>query len=150
VSAWRRKAIEAFPELRSELNDSDEFFSVYALWFELLPLARNAHRESNDELLRRIYDYADWCWRKRGYLENAVAVAFYEHLFDERWMRALLVPWLSEPVIQDVRPLWEARLTDEERGEVDDLLRARQGAAEPHPSSPPPFRKRSGSPGLSV
>lgn len=42
VSAWRRKAIEQFPELRRELNDSVEMFSVYALWFELLPLASEA------------------------------------------------------------------------------------------------------------
>jgi hypothetical protein len=42
-------------------------------------------------------------------------------------MRALVVPWLSEPVIRDVRPLWESRLTDEERGEVDDLLRSAEG-----------------------
>jgi hypothetical protein len=123
VAAWRREAIETFPELRSELNNRDEIVSVYELWFALLPLARTGHRESNDDLLTRIYDYAEWCWRHGGDLENAVAVTFYEHLFDERWMRALVVPWLSESVIRGVRPLWEARLTDEELDQVSSLLR---------------------------
>jgi hypothetical protein len=124
VSAWRRKAIEAFPELRRELNDAREIFSAYALWFELLPLVREAHREENEDLLRRIYDFAAWCHRHAGDLGNAVDVSFYEHLFDERWMRPLVVPWLTDEIVRDVRGLWEWRLSADEMREVDELLRS--------------------------
>jgi hypothetical protein len=130
VSAWRRRAIEAFPELRRELDAKGEVFSVYALWFELLPLAREAHRENNEDLLHRIYDFAEWCDRHGGELSNAVGVSFYEHLFDERWMRPLVVPWLTGKIIRNVWPLWEARLSPEEMREVDGLLR-RSGAGDP-------------------
>ena len=123
MSAWRRKAIEAFPELRSELTDKGEVFSANALWFALLPLAREAHQEGDDDLLRRIYDFAEWCFRQRGDLSNAVAVSFYEHLFDARWMRPLVVPWLTPQIIRDVRPLWQARLSSDDLREVDELLR---------------------------
>ncbi len=113
--------------MRRELEDTNEMFSVYAVWYDLLPLATEAHREGNDELLRRIYGYAEWCTRQGGDLGNAAAVTFYEHLFDEEWMRPLVVSWLTGPVIHDVRPLWEARLSSEEMKEVDKLLRARVG-----------------------
>lgn len=123
MSAWRRKAIEAFPELRPALADKGEVFSAYALWFDLLPLAREAHQEANDDLLRRIYDFAEWCYRQRGDLSNAVAVSFYEHLFDERWMRPLVAPWLARAISREVRPLWEARHSSDDLREVDELLR---------------------------
>jgi hypothetical protein len=116
------KAIAAFPELRRELNGDSELFSVYALWFELLPLAKQAHRDGNDDLLRRIYGFADWCYRQRGELVNAVAVSFYEHLFDERWMRLLVVGWLAPRLSEDIHPLWEARLSSDEMREVEILL----------------------------
>ena len=125
MSTWRRKAIEAFPELRRELGAKDEIYSVYALWFELLPLAQQAHRDGDDELLRRIYGYAKWCSRQQGDLGNAVGVAFYEHLFDEAWMRPLVVRWLDEQVISDDRPLWEFMLSAESMAEVDRLLESR-------------------------
>ena len=61
MALWRREAIEAFPELRRELNDDREISSMYDLWFELLPRVRIAHREGRDDFLRRAYSYADWC-----------------------------------------------------------------------------------------
>ena len=122
VSAWRRQALEAFPELQTELNDAGEIFSVYALWFELLSLVEDAHRTHNEEMLRRIYGYADWCRQQSDELGNAVAVAFYEHLFDEPWMRPLVVPWLSPRIISDIRPLWVAQLAPDDMKEVERLL----------------------------
>jgi hypothetical protein len=79
VAAWRRKALEAFPDLRRELTDKDEIFSIGAPWFELLPMAKHAHEHGDQDLLERIYDLTFWCHRQRD-LENAVAVGFYEHL----------------------------------------------------------------------
>jgi hypothetical protein len=123
VSAWRREAIAAFPELRTQLNRVQEIGSPYDLWFELLPLVVEAHRDGNDDLLRRIYGYAQWSRRQTWDLENAVAVAFYEHLFDQRWMRPLVPSWLSRDIIEDIRPLWESRLPADEMREVEKLLR---------------------------
>jgi hypothetical protein len=88
MAEWRTRATDVFPELREELlADEHEIFSPYTLWFELLPLARDAHRAENVELLRRIYDYAAWSHGQGGDLANAVDVSFYEHLLDEPWMR---------------------------------------------------------------
>jgi hypothetical protein len=129
MAAWRRKALETFPELRRELSDAQEVYSAYALWFELLPLARRAHREENADFLHRIYSFAEWCHRQTGQLSNAVAVSFYEHLFDERWMRPLVRPWLTAEIVREIRPLWEARLAPEDMRDVAELLRRSPGSS---------------------
>jgi hypothetical protein len=41
---------------------------------------------------------------------------------DERWMRPLVVPWLTQQIVDDVRPLWELQLSPDELREVDDLV----------------------------
>jgi hypothetical protein len=58
VSAWRRKALEAFPELHREINAKP--YSVYWLFFTLLPRSRDAHVDHDADLLGRIYRYGEW------------------------------------------------------------------------------------------
>ena len=86
METWRRKALEAFPELREELTgagDTIAIGSAYSLWFELLPMVRAAHDDGDTDLLQRIYDYAHWSARHPSKeVWNPVAVAFLEHLFD--------------------------------------------------------------------
>jgi hypothetical protein len=123
VSAWRRRAIESFPELHSALSDPEEVFSVYALWFELLPMVKEAHRADDGDLLDRIYDYAEWSIQQQE-LCNAVAVAFYERLLDEAWMRPLVATRLSARVVSEVRPLWAERLAPSELAAVERLMEA--------------------------
>lgn len=52
-----------------------------ALWIELLSECQEAYQKQDEDLIRRFYDYAHWCWRSRiDDVVNAVACAFYEHL----------------------------------------------------------------------
>ena len=122
MDEWRSRAVQNFPELREELNDTDEIFSPYALWWELLPLTAQAHRANDDDLLRRIYGYASWSFEQGGEVANAVGVSFYEHLLDERWMRPLTLPWLNARVVKNIRPLWSDHLSAEEMREVELLI----------------------------
>ena len=41
MAAWRRRALELFPQLRAELQQPD--YSIYMLFFDLLPTVREAH-----------------------------------------------------------------------------------------------------------
>jgi hypothetical protein len=51
-----------------------------------------AHRDGDDDTLRRIYGYASWAREQPDDdIQNAAGVAFYEHLFDEQWMRPLVI-----------------------------------------------------------
>jgi hypothetical protein len=133
MSVWRRKAIESFPELRRELNDGDEIATVYSLWRDLLWLWRDAHRNGNDELLDRIYAYADWCYRQRAEdLWNSTAVSFYEHILDEGdWEKVL--PRLSDATISDMWGLWEV-MSNADMTAVAKLLEQQKRPVPPHGS----------------
>ena len=121
-----------FPELASEI-DTDAF-SPYALFFILLPFAHVAHRNGDDDALRRVYGYAQWCHHQRhgSELPNAVAVAFYEHLFDNWGLREQIASWLSPKVASDIWPLWQQRL------DADQLIALR--ALMPDESAKAPWR----------
>ena len=73
MSTWRRKAIETFPDLRREFEQSD--MTIYQVFFELLPRVRDAHARADGQELQRIYDFARWCFHQKAYdLWNAAAV----------------------------------------------------------------------------
>lgn len=111
---------------RDERIDVDAF-SPYALFFVLLPFVRDAHRRGDTDAVRRTYAFAQWCHHQRSGSErpNAVAVSFYEHLFDDWSLREQVAPWLSPNVTRDIWPLWEARLDDAKLAEVRRLTAER-------------------------
>ena len=109
MSIWRRKALVLFPELKDELNTGD--YSIYQLYFDILPMEQEAHDHDDREKLRRIYGFAEWCLSQPDQeLWNPAAVAFYEHLFDESRLWSKVIPWLSRDVIKMVQELWQERL----------------------------------------
>ena len=122
MASWRRRAIDTFPSLRADLNKSD--YTIYSLFFDLLAQVREAHRAGDDAQLRAIYGFALGCARSQGQpLWNAAGVAFYEHLFDEPWMREAAVKWLPADVRRDCVGLWERRLSANDLADVHATLR---------------------------
>ena len=94
MAAWRRRALELFPQLRQELTGRD--YSVYLLFFELKPMLTGAFDVDDEILVRRIFNFAEWCSRQTAWeLWNAAGVAFYEHVFDEPQYSDRVIPWLS-------------------------------------------------------
>jgi hypothetical protein len=127
MAAWRRRALELFPELKNELNQRD--YSIYRLFGDLRRIVWRAHDAGDDAMLSAVYGYAAWCLGQRsGELWNAAGVSFYEHLFDERKDRAdwaKVAPWLSAQVVRSVWGLWEWRLTPDEMRDLAKLFRKR-------------------------
>jgi len=125
MSKWRRRALELFPDLKSELNSPD--YTVYSLYVDLLPAVIEAHRAGNDDRLSAIYGYAAWCARSSAKdLWNAAGVSFYEHLFDEkwRWMWEAVPSWLPADIRSDCMGLWEMQLSARDFATVTKLLKA--------------------------
>ena len=126
MASWRRRALALFPDLRSHVEQPDS--SIYMLFFDLLPMSQEAHQAGDEELLRRIYGFAEWCFeQKTKDMWNAAGVAFYEHLFDDHqppW--AEIVQWLSPRVIEDCWGLWEWRLAEGELSKLKRLIEHRR------------------------
>ncbi len=113
--------MELFPEHKQWIQDEGLTFSIYQLFFDLLPIAREAHQRQDKETLERIYQYAEWCWKQQlraPEIHNAVAVAFYEHLIDDRSSMRDIPCWLKPDIFDDVKSLFEARLPPEKYHEL--------------------------------
>ena len=110
MSAWRRKAVLLFPELKADAKD---WTSAYQLFFDLLPFVMDSHRLRNEDALFRVYGFAEWCLHQKSKeLWNPAGVCFYEHLFDEQNKWDDVIPWLSPSVVKECMGLWQARLSD--------------------------------------
>jgi hypothetical protein len=117
MSSWRRRAIETFPELRSELEQPDT--TIYQVFFKLLARVRDAHKRQDNGELERIYGFAAWCFdQKAKELWNAAAVAFYEHLVDEQRTRRQIPRWIRPDHFEELKPLFEDRLRPEQFREL--------------------------------
>jgi hypothetical protein len=124
MATWRRRALELFPQWRRELNDPE--FSIYMLYFELLSLARDAHKEADEPELLKIYGFAKWCFeQKNGELRNATGVAFYEHLFDNWSLRHDVAKWITPEILRNCWCLWEARLESAQIVELREVFAER-------------------------
>jgi hypothetical protein len=121
MAVWRQKALVYFPELAAELRETN--YTIYQLFFDLTPMAEQAHRNRDTDSLKRIYGFAEWCLHQSDKdLWNSAGVAFYEHIFDDRSLRDQIVPWLSSEVISQVKGLWEMMLPREAYRELNEVL----------------------------
>jgi hypothetical protein len=97
MAAWRRRAVEALPELRSEPGLED--YGVYQLFIDLVPRVERAHADGDEGFLSRAYGFANRCASQKARdLWNAVGAAFFEHVFDRWHQRHLVAPWISPEV----------------------------------------------------
>lgn len=115
MSTWRRIALEIFP--KHNFQNSRDYFSVYMILFDLRPLVISTHQLQDEDLLRRIYKYAEWCWTQKDKSSdtyNAVCVAFYEHLVDEEITCEAIPKWTKPEIFEDIRDVFEPRMTADE------------------------------------
>jgi hypothetical protein len=112
MSVWRKRALEAFPDLRRELEDPN--CTIYGVFSDLVPRCVEAHKIGNTVELRKIYECADWRHVQKSYdLGNAAGVAFYEHLADAEITLRELLKWVKPHIFADVAELLRTRLKPE-------------------------------------
>jgi hypothetical protein len=122
MSVWRREAVSRLPELRTLVERAG---SPMALWVDLAIPFEDAFGAGDDDLVRRIFDYAAWCLdtasREPTDASTAAWCAFYEDLPD--------VPGLVEKLPQFLT--WEHFLRVETalRTSLDDDALARVRAS---------------------
>jgi hypothetical protein len=117
---WRARALECFPELEYEVNSNQG--GPLGLWDDLYNALEKAYERSpvDDDLVRRIYDFAAWCFRQPDTgdvetdLSNATAVGLMESLPLKQAVAADLYRWLSIETFEGCENLFRYQLSDEE------------------------------------
>jgi hypothetical protein len=112
MSAWRREALQRLPECHQAIEAAE---NPMALWIELHGACKDAYKKSDEDLIRRFYDYARWCWQSRiGDVVNAVACAFYEHLPTTPVMRRDMPRRFGRAVFKELRDVFCYHLSPNE------------------------------------
>lgn len=104
MASWRRKLLEIAPNLREELGDE----GIYAAFPLLLEELSVAVRAGDDERIRKIFDFAEWCFRQPAKdMWNAAGVSFYEHLVDDAEVAKIVGRYLRRETFEEVKCLIE-------------------------------------------
>ena len=121
MSAWRRQALPAFPELKHLISESE---SPMALWIELRLDFETAFAAKDASRIRRTIDYAKWCWDARdGDIVNAVGCGFLEHLPEHEGMRACIPQWFTRAEFERLRPVFTYHAGEAVVAELENLYR---------------------------
>lgn len=111
MAAWRRKALEMFPDRPGMLRQPG---GVYTLLANLRNELEDSYRTDapDRDFIERAYEFAAWCFasRQNPYLRNAVAVSFYEHLPAFGPARKDLARHFTPSMWTDLQPLLQRML----------------------------------------
>jgi hypothetical protein len=126
MSAWRRKAIETFPDLRRELESPET--TIYTLFFELLDRCKHRGDSVPEEERARIFAFAEWCSDQPARdLWNAAAVTFYEHMGDTQATRDQMKKYVKPITYWTIRTLLVGRIESAGLQELDNAFESKIG-----------------------
>jgi hypothetical protein len=109
MSRWRKEAFDKLPELRKLLQTEK---SAYSFLSELVDRLREAYTKRDENLIRRIYDYAKWCLdAPRGKdasddLPTIVTVSFFERLPKYAEVRRDVGRWLPKRDVEGMKSVF--------------------------------------------
>ncbi len=118
---WLSKALDIFPELQGELFLHHDQDSPSSLWIDLFSLLHFAYEEDpwNEDLIRRIYSYAAWCFEQpqpdsaETDLSNAAAFGLIEDIPLDRKISEDLYRWMSVEAFDGFENLFRYHLEDD-------------------------------------
>jgi hypothetical protein len=115
MSAWRRQALALLPEFRETIQSSD---NPMAMWIDLRLSFEDAMAAKQFGVVNRFIQFAAWCTSEHsGKLPNdtstAVAVAFYEHLPDNRAYWPHFRKWFSSSEFEMLLPIFSYYMNPE-------------------------------------
>lgn len=124
MAAWRKRLIELFPHKAADWSSET---SVYlALGTLLHEVVLPAHKENDEDALRKAYGFAAWCFAQPA-LVNAAGVSFYEHLPDDPDTLEQMPRWVSPAIFSNVQELIRGRITESQWSALLESYRKKHG-----------------------
>ncbi|MDQ3818570.1 MAG: hypothetical protein M3362_12955 [Acidobacteriota bacterium] len=132
MNEWREVALQKLPEIKSEIKDAE---TPMAFWGELIYHFDNAYEEPrNDDFIRRVYAYADWCLNQNvgetaaEHLPTCVAVCFWEHIPAFKPARDDMQRWIPFDDVMLNQHFFKHLLSDAEFDELKGLYANAKGS----------------------
>jgi len=122
MSAWRRLALEKWPQYKLEIEMSND---VRDLWIFLNEKFIQAHYVPDPKLISEIYEYADWCLANED-LAQVTLLDFYESLPDDPKVREDMVHWLRWGDLEWLSRIWQYGRTEKEHTQLMQELTERK------------------------
>jgi len=130
MDEWLRQALKTFPELQNEIKRTQG--GIHSLWADLFSEMVAAYQETpaNEDFVRRVYEYAAWCFRQpqtsdaETDLASATAVGFLENLPLDQQVFDDLHRWLSLETFEGCKRLFCYHLHS-------DFIRKKKGVTQP-------------------
>ena len=121
MSRWRKEAFDRLPECRKQLQAEK---GTTMFFHHLGEVLYRAHLSKDEDLIRRIYDYAMWCLAApegkdaRDDLPTSITCSFFEHLPTHKEVRVEIGRWLSRSALEGMREVFLYHGTDEQFREM--------------------------------
>lgn len=119
---WQSVALKTLPEMRSEITRAED---PLTLWMEIVLTFDEAYEPpKNDDFIKRVYDYADWCLDRDGgetaadHLPTCVTM-FWEHIPTNEAARQDMPRWLSWEQVLANEHFFKYRLTEDELADLE-------------------------------
>jgi len=115
MEAWRKLAIELFPEYEDIYSSTD---SIYSILSDLEDMVDAAHQQNNEDDLVRIYKFTEWCYSQKDNdpdIWDAASITFYQHLLDSDLTLWAIPYWVKPDTFQEMFGEYETRMWLERR-----------------------------------
>jgi hypothetical protein len=117
MEPWRARALELFPELEETIRQAR---SPMALWVELNSEFHYAYTRANQDLIRRVYEYARWCLAQERHpkadhdLLTCVLLCFFKSIPTEPASQEDMPRWFTRQEVLDLRATFSDLLGEDE------------------------------------
>jgi hypothetical protein len=111
MESWRELALKLFPEWKGIYEDPAE--TVWSVISDLQDQVVEAHESNNIDLLKKIYQFTEWCHSQKEVEPEtwmAAYAGFYEHLVEHETTYFAIPQWVNPEVFRDILPEFEDRL----------------------------------------
>ena len=128
MSTWRRKAIEAVPDLKTTFETLE---SPMQAWIEIRMYFERLSPEEDNKKINDILSYARWCVSEEaGKLPNdtstAVCCAFYEHLPEKPANWNYFRKWFSPKEFESLKGVFSYHIKEEDLNNLSSVFYGRK------------------------